>query len=148
MMAVAAAGPLTNIVLAALGAMALGLTAPAGAQILMSETGLPQLADAAGTISLLSTGLFFFILINTFLAIFNLLPIPPFDGSHIMEGLLPRSMAVHYAKLRNLGMLLFIALIAADWAFPQFGIIENTVGPPVEWMRGQFLALAGWIAGA
>ena len=48
MMAVAAAGPLTNIVLAALGAIALGLTAPAGAQILMSETGLPQLADAAG----------------------------------------------------------------------------------------------------
>ena len=30
-------------------------------------------------------------LINIFLALFNLLPIPPFDGSHIVEGLLPRA---------------------------------------------------------
>lgn len=135
MMLVAAAGPGTNIVLAALGAIALGLY--------LGSFAIPT--DAS---EFVLGGLLLFITINVFLALFNLLPIPPFDGSHIMEGLLPRSMAVHYAKLRNLGMLLFIALIAADWAFPQFGIIENTVGPPVEWMRGQFLALAGWIAGA
>ena len=146
MMAVAAAGPLTNIVLAALGAIALGLTAPAGAQILMSETGLPQLADAAGTISLLSTGLFFFILINTFLAIFNLLPIPPFDGSHIVEGAIPRRWVRHYERLRPFGMLLFVGLIALTWFAPGLGVLENTIGPPVNWALEKFLALADLFA--
>lgn len=135
MMLVAAAGPGTNIVLAALAAVALGLYAG-------SFEGL------AGVNEFVLGGMLLFITINVFLALFNLLPIPPFDGSHIVEGLLPRSVAHHYAKLRNLGMLLFIALIAATWAFPHAGIIENTVGPPVEWVQGQFLRLAGWIAGA
>ncbi len=135
MMLVAAAGPGTNILLGALGAIALGLYAGAIA--------VPTEAN-----EFVIGGLLLFITINVFLALFNLLPIPPFDGSHIVEGLLPRSLAHHYAKLRNLGMLLFIALIAATWAFPEAGIIENTVGPPVEWVRGQFLTLAGWVAGA
>ena len=134
MMLVAAAGPAMNVLLAALGAIALGLYAG-------SFDGLQ------GVNEFVLGGMLLFITINTFLALFNLLPIPPFDGSHIVEGLLPRSVAHHYAKLRNLGMLLFIALIAAAWAFPDVGIIENTVGPPVEWMRGQFLMLAAWVAG-
>jgi Zn-dependent protease len=134
MMIVAAAGPATNLVLAALGAVALGLYA--------GSTGL------TGASEWVLGGLMLFISVNVFLALFNLLPIPPFDGSHIVEGLLPRSLAHHYAKLRNLGMLLFIALIAATWAFPDAGIIENTIGPPVEWVRGQFLSLAGRVANA
>ena len=134
MMLVAAAGPATNVLLAALGAVALGLYA-------RSFEGLQDMSE------FVLGGLLLFITINVFLALFNLLPIPPFDGSHIVEGLLPRSLAHHYAKLRNLGMLLFVALIAATWAFPEAGIIENTVGPPVEWLRGQFLLLAAWVAG-
>jgi Zn-dependent protease len=136
MMLVAAAGPGTNIVLAALAAIALGLYAGTFT------------APPAGVSEYVFGGLVLFITINVFLALFNLLPIPPFDGSHIVEGLLPRSLAHHYAKLRNLGMLLFIALIAATWAFPDAGIIENTVGPPVEWLQGKFLQLAQWVAGA
>lgn len=133
MMLVAAAGPGTNVLLAALGAVALGLYASS--------------VTLAGASEWVLGGLMLFISVNVFLALFNLLPIPPFDGSHIVEGLLPRALAHHYAKLRNLGMLLFVALIAATWAFPDAGIIENTVGPPVEWARGQFLRLAAWIAG-
>jgi Zn-dependent protease len=136
MMLVAAAGPGTNLLLAALGAIALGLYAGT------------LVAPPDGVSEYVFGGLQLFILINVFLALFNLLPIPPFDGSHIVEGILPRRLAHHYAKLRNVGMLLFIALIAATWAFPQAGIIENTVGPPVEWVQGQFLRLAQWVAGA
>jgi Zn-dependent protease len=133
MMLVAAAGPATNFVLAALGAIALGLYAGAAAP------------SAAG--EWVSGFFYLFIMINVFLGLFNLLPIPPFDGSHIVEGLLPRSMAVQYAKLRQLGMLLFILLIAATWAFPQAGIIEKVVGPPVDWAMNQYLSLAQMVSG-
>jgi len=147
MMAVAAAGPLTNVLLATLAAVALGLAAPAGGQVLSSETGLPQIADAAGTVSLLSTGLFFFILINTFLAIFNLLPIPPFDGSHLVEGAMPRRWVHHYERLRPFGMLLFVGLIAVTWFAPGVGLLESTIGPPVDWALQRFLRLADAVAG-
>jgi Zn-dependent protease len=98
MMAVAAAGPLTNLLLATVGAVALGLLIRAGA--------VPQGASgyAVGALSL-------FIVINIFLALFNLLPIPPFDGSHIVEGLLPARAARAYEKLRPYGFVLFFMLL-------------------------------------
>ena len=146
MMLVAAAGPLTNLLLALIGAILFGLTLPDGALLMSSETGLPQVVGLDGTVALIPSALFVFILINVFLAFFNLLPIPPFDGSHIVEGLLPRSWAVHWNKLQQIGMVLFIVLIAIVWVFPNTGLIENTVGPPVEWMMGQFLTIADWVA--
>ena len=135
MMAVAAAGPGTNLVLAGIGAVALGLVA--------TTLTLPP----SGAAEWILTGLNYFIVINIFLALFNLLPIPPFDGSHILEGLLPRSLAVHFGKLQQVGMLLLIALIAITWAFPDSGIIENVVLPPVEWLREKYMGLALWVAG-
>ncbi len=129
MMAVAAAGPATNFALAAVGAAALGLASPAGAAPLVTQ------------------GLFTFILINLFIAIFNLLPIPPFDGSHIVEGVLPRRWAAGYEKLRPYGMVLFLALIAMAWAFPAFDVIGRVIGPPVEWLLGHYLAFAALFSG-
>lgn len=137
MMAVAAAGPGTNLVLAAITAVVLGLIAGA---VTEAPTGVLELAIVA---------LQFFLLINIFLALFNLLPIPPFDGSHILEGLLPRRAARVYERLRPLGFpLLFMLLLVLPWAFPGLGIIENGVLPPVEWVRQWFVALAAWVAGA
>ena len=134
MMAVAAAGPGTNLVLALLGAIVLGLTAP----LLTLEV--------AGEPTVVAQAFFYFILVNVFLAFFNLLPIPPFDGSHILEGLLPPSLARHYERLRPVGMLLFLGLVALTWFAPGLGVIENTVGPPVDWIMTQFLGLANAIA--
>ena len=87
-----------------------------------------------------------FILINVFLALLNLLPIPPFDGSHIVGGLLPRKSAGNWQKLQSLGMLFFVVLIAATWAFPDSGLIENTVLPPVLWLQEHYFAIAEWVA--
>ncbi|MXP42514.1 site-2 protease family protein [Altererythrobacter soli] len=148
MMAVAAAGPGTNFVLAAIAAVALGLTLPLGAQFLGTETGLSMLGGADGTADLFATGLFYFILTNVFLGMFNLLPIPPFDGSHIVEGALPRRWVHHYERLRPFGMLLLVALIALTWFAPGLGVLENTIGPPVNWALGQYLSLADMFAGA
>lgn len=147
MMAVAAAGPGTNFLLAGIGAILLGLVVPAGAQVIAGDGAFPMLAGPDGVYHLLSSGLFFFILINLFLGVFNLLPIPPFDGSHIVEGLLPRRYVHFYERLRPFGMLLFIGLIALTWFAPELGVLENTIGPPVAWAMQKYLALAVFVAG-
>ena len=147
MMAVAAAGPGTNFVLALVGAIALGLAIPVDAQILPSETGFSLIADSAGQTLLLQSGFFYFILINVFLGVFNLLPIPPFDGSHIVEGALPDGAARAYQKLRPYGMVLFFGLVALTWFAPGLGLLENTIGPPVNWALSQYLGIATAVAG-
>lgn len=135
MMAVAAAGPLTNLVMAALGALAIGLLVRGGA---------PADASPGGFAVLMFT---YFVAINVFVAFFNLLPIPPFDGSHIVEGVLPRSWAAAYGKLRGLGMALFFILVALSWYGPTSGLLNHLVGPPVDSMLGRFDALVSWVAG-
>lgn len=135
MMAVAAAGPGTNLVLALLGAIVAGV---------LAGSGLVFGADAGS--GWLAAALSYFILINIFLALFNMLPIPPFDGSHIVGGLLPRRYARHWQRLQAAGMLFIVVLIAASWAFPQSGLVENVIFAPVEWLQERYFAIADWIA--
>ena len=147
MMAVAAAGPGTNFALAVIGAILLGLALPQGSGMSEFGTGMSVIVGADGETLPFASGMFYFVLINIFLAVFNLLPIPPFDGSHIVEGAMPRRWVHYYEKLRSFGMLLFFGLVALTWFAPQLGVLENTIGPPVRWVLGQYLALAGWVAG-
>jgi Zn-dependent protease len=49
--------------------------------------------------------------INVGLAIFNLIPIPPLDGSHILEGLLPADMARAYSTIAPYGFIILLVLI-------------------------------------
>jgi len=135
MMAVAAAGPLTNLVMATLGALAIGLLLRGGAPADVSLGGFLVLA------------LTYFVMINVFVAFFNLLPIPPFDGSHIVEGLLPPSLAQAYGKLRGVGMALFFVLVALSWFGPTSGILGHLIGPPIDWMLGRVEALVTWVSG-
>lgn len=134
MMAVAAAGPGTNLLLALIGAAVFG--------VLLHN--LPITGEEA---PLWVEGMYYFLLINVFLAFFNLLPIPPFDGSHIVEGLLPPSLAKGYEKLRPFGLLLFIGLIAVTWFAPQLGLIDKLVGPPVDWAMERLYAVARLFGG-
>ena len=130
MMAVAAAGPATNRVRAALGSVALGLVG----------------ANPDGLMALVWTGLLWFVDINIFLALFNLLPIPPFDGSHIVEGLLPPRAGQWFARLRPIGFpLILLLLVGVPWLFPNARIIENVLMPPANWAEAQFMALAAWV---
>ncbi|WP_126174247.1 site-2 protease family protein [Altericroceibacterium xinjiangense] len=136
MMAVAAAGPGTNLLLAAIGAVLMGLLG----------RGLEGPPDGMAAFAFMALNSF--ILINIFLALFNLLPIPPFDGSHILEGLLPRRAARTYEKLRPYGFpLLFVLLLVIPWLFPGAGIVEKVVLPPVDWAWRQFMTLAAAVAG-
>lgn len=135
MMAVAAAGPASNLVLATIGAIILGLIVGYAPEPLV------------GLLHWVAQAMQVFILINIFLALFNLLPIPPFDGSHILEGLLPRSVAKHFAQFQKVGMLFIVGLVALTWIAPESGIVENVVLPPVDWTFHQFARLANFVAG-
>jgi Zn-dependent protease len=147
MMLVAAAGPGTNLVLALVGAVLLGILLPSNFGMTDLTTGMSVIVDASGETAPIASGMFYFILINVFLAVFNLLPIPPFDGSHIVEGAMPRRWVHHYEKLRPYGMLLFFGLVALTWFAPGLGVLENTIGPPVGWVLDRYMGLVYAIAG-
>lgn len=49
--------------------------------------------------------------INIGLGVFNLIPIPPLDGSGILMGLLPKKMAASYSRIERYGFLILLALI-------------------------------------
>ena len=137
MMLVAAAGPGSNLIMAALSALALGL-------VLRPFIGAQEPSTAIAFILL---NLSYFIQINVFLALFNLLPIPPFDGSHIVEGLLPAPLAAGYAKFRAVGMLIPILLLVVLPQFiPGFNVTQYIVGP-VDWVLSQYAKLTALTAG-
>ena len=51
------------------------------------------------------------IVFNLMLAFFNLLPIPPLDGSHVFKYLLPPALAVRYVQLGRFGFLILLAFL-------------------------------------
>jgi Zn-dependent protease len=56
------------------------------------------------------------VIINVFLAAFNLLPIPPLDGGRIVVGLLPHKQAISYSKIEPFGFIILMILIATGIA--------------------------------
>jgi Zn-dependent protease len=133
MMLVALAGPGMNLLLAFITAFAIALFVWA--------------APGDGLAALfVYTNLVNFLVINVFLAVFNLLPIPPFDGGHVVEGLLPRRLAAHYAKLHRFAfpMLVFL-LVLLPMMFPAADVVPGIIGPPVQFILGLLARLAGLI---
>ena len=130
MMLVALAGPGMNFLLALVAALGLSLMAMAA-----------PLERSFGTIFLLAN-LQNFLLINVFLGVFNLLPIPPFDGGHVVEGLLPRRLLPGYQGVARFGFPLVIFLIVIlPMIAPGANIVERIVVPPVRAILGFFAAL-------
>ena len=100
---VAAAGPISNLLLAFVFAVLLGVSAALGG--LQAEHGEPTLSR------------FFFIMfqtgivINVVLALFNLIPLPPLDGSWILARFLPPAARVRYENLRRYGLLIVVGFL-------------------------------------
>ena len=97
------AGPAVNIILAALGGLALYLATHGGAT-LRFDTSLP-FGDEL---------LFVFGEANVVIAVFNLIPIPPLDGSALLERLLPAAMLPGYYSIRQYAMFAVLALVLFD----------------------------------
>ncbi|MGB7418756.1 MAG: site-2 protease family protein [Erythrobacter sp.] len=143
MMAVAAAGPATNFTLALIGALMLGAFGADNPSAMPTATGLVVINDGAGALAPLDTGLLYFLLINIFLGLFNLLPIPPFDGSHILGGLLPRRLRFHWERIQALGVVLILGVIAFSWVFGT-GWLAATLGPLIDGFLRFYFGIAGY----
>ncbi len=98
MVKVALVGPLSNIVLAVAAALLLRLAA-----------GLPSLSPSFHLTIMRALG--YAIIINLFLAYFNLLPIYPLDGSKVLSGLLPFRYRLTYEKHAPYGFMIILGLI-------------------------------------
>ncbi|MDP2911871.1 MAG: site-2 protease family protein [Candidatus Omnitrophota bacterium] len=64
------------------------------------------------------------VMANLVLAVFNLLPIPPLDGSRVLMGLLPYRLGVEYSRIEPYGFIIIFALL---W----IGVINTVIWPVV-----------------
>ncbi len=87
-------------------------------------------------------------ILNIILAVFNMLPLPPLDGSRVVAGLLPTAQAREYLKLERYGLLILIALLALPPLIGgQLGIDLNILRwillPPVDFVSDILIRAAG-----
>jgi len=113
---VAAAGPLSNLGLAALAALALKLSA--------------SLNLGGATLKIFGN----FIYLNALLAVFNLIPMPPLDGSKILGYFAPEAWAQRLDRMGAMGLLILLFLL---WRTPVGGYISAAV-------QGLNNTLIGW----
>ena len=129
---VAAAGPGINVAMAYLAAVLMYAT------VLFPDVARPWLFQNLKNA----------LLLNVVLAVFNMLPLPPLDGSRVVLGLLPRSLAIRFAKLERYGMAIIIGLlIVPPLIGAQIGmkldLLPWLLLGPVEVLIETILTLAG-----
>ena len=132
MVIVALAGPGMNFLLAivATALLALGLSLGGG--------------DPMTVGGFIASNALNFLLINIFLAVFNLIPLPPFDGGHVVEGLLPRRIAARFHALGRYSLIiLFALLLFLPMISPEANIVGKAVTPIVNGIARLFLGAAG-----
>jgi Zn-dependent protease len=132
MVLVALAGPGMNLLLALVG------TALLAATIMVSD------GAQRGAAAIVAANALNFVLINIFLAVFNLLPVPPFDGGHVVEGLLPRPLAASFRKIGRYSLFVFVILLLVLPAIsPKADVINRLVSPIVDQITRLFLGIFG-----
>jgi Zn-dependent protease len=129
---VAAAGPVTNFILAWIGALCGWL--------------LPHLPPA--TMGPAASFIQYFIIANIVLGVFNLLPVPPLDGGRIVVGILPLPLAVAWARLERAGiavviLVIFILPTAARQAGFNFDPVGAVLNRLIPWAMRLVFNLAG-----
>ncbi len=123
MIYVSLAGPVANVVIAVIFALILRLSYYFIGQITIAQGSSffsISLTVLKGWLIFLQTG----VIINLALAIFNLIPVPPLDGSKILLGLLPYPQAYKFAKLEPYGPIFLLILVLS-------GIIGKVLFPIV-----------------
>jgi Zn-dependent protease len=98
---VSLAGIVSNLILAFLSTLAMVV-------VLKVDALVGSLGGATDVLRRMAS---YGIVINLVLAIFNLIPIPPLDGSHVLAQLLPRRMALSYRRAGRYGLLIIMGLM-------------------------------------
>ena len=111
---VSLAGPGANVLTAFACGLVLRLIHPLSGYLEMGSSSL----------SILTTMVVYGMMINLVLAFFNLIPLPPLDGSKILMGLLPVEYEHQMMQLERIGPFLLIGII----------VVGNLAGIPILWM--------------
>ena len=126
---VSLAGIATNLVLFVVSAIGFALVGLVG-------RGAPALE---GTFSILQQMMAYGMQINLILAFFNLIPIPPLDGSHVLKLLLPPGAGLRFRQLYALG---FIPILMVVWFLP--GVVRFFMWPVYQLMGLAGALVGGW----
>jgi len=104
-------------------------------QILRSTSFIP-INMSAFLLNLFLTG----IVINLSLAFFNMIPLFPLDGSHILEGLLPYRMAVKYKEIERYSPFILLGLIIMG-NYAGISVLGRILSPPIHYFLRLFMGL-------
>jgi len=130
---VSAVGPISNLVVAMACAFLVGIWSGVIGPVDRS------VIDVDGSVlTLLPKMLLIGITLNIYLAVFNLIPVPPLDGSHIVASLLPHEVGEKYRRIGFLGIFALIVLMRVD-AFRNVVIaVVKTLHIPYALILGLF----------
>ncbi|GAB6038596.1 site-2 protease family protein [Fundidesulfovibrio butyratiphilus] len=127
MMLVSLAGPAANFALAVASALVLG-----GLDTLHQFVPPPWSASVVVPLAYMSVAS---IQVNLALGLFNLLPIPPLDGGHILAGLLPPRAGYELERLAPFGFFIVLALAVT-------GLLGGLIGPAMDSLYHLLLQIA------
>jgi len=105
---VSVVGPLSNLLVA--------LVCTFGYVAVSNLFPMDSLADGTGDVvaSFVSDMMLMGISLNIYLAVFNMIPVPPLDGSHVLASLLPPAFGERYRRIGFMGILLILVLMRVE----------------------------------
>lgn len=128
------AGPSANLLLAAVAFATLKGLLLAGVAVAPARLSMSRMVDVAGgdpgsALGALVMGLSILLSLNVLLGLFNLLPVPPLDGSGVLAGLFPRTIAPLVGRLQEQPILGLLGLLVA-WQ-----LFKHVIGPALTVVR-------------